>query len=374
MQKLKLVKGPSNGAIIHAYFDGRSKANFSNLKETTVLILLSIKNNEHCAGDYLGSIVNQALSAYKFSTFLVADEIYWHNLKGKDFNLQQEAELKKQALCLGDEFIDENLQYFLSPLHMNVDEFNKHYNYENIDGKIKKINDLAQQCGKHFEIVRWHDWVNSPKHSFQSQKINITAMYASVPALQNAIELTANSFTERHPHVKDRQLLLERSRGYLQEESPAIMWISAALGYNFIAYPGEILESFQATKDYFITKNNSPQQEQSVILQVAEPELLANWLKIRFKKTHAKQEQTASTVTSLSPLLNNFFQSANANENQQEQLQSKELQSLVMAATMGICSLDEVDMETKSELVAKVLQKLMLPQEQTSTYTNQNKI
>src|SRR5262249_6778689 len=95
------IKGPKDGKHIIASFESKSKSLFPDLRKTKNLVLLSIKNNEYCEGEYLSAIIQQAIQSYGFSTFLIADEVYWHNLKDKDFSNDKEIKLKEAANLLG---------------------------------------------------------------------------------------------------------------------------------------------------------------------------------------------------------------------------------------------------------------------------------
>lgn len=115
------VKGPVTGEILYAQFNGPEAKNLINKIGIKSLVLLSIKGNEYCDGDYLGATVlaatrntakeptkDSAIAATassdvegsaepageNFTTFLVADEVYWHNLKTIDVN-KEEARLRE---------------------------------------------------------------------------------------------------------------------------------------------------------------------------------------------------------------------------------------------------------------------------------------
>lgn len=348
------VKGPKDGQIISASFDGKSKSTFSSLKTTKDLVLLSIVGNDYCAGEYLGAIVQQAVATHQSksgdvgapgkATFLVADEIYWHNLKGIEFsddeleNLKVQAErenepveklmlrlfkekedvvaLKQRALKKGDDYITENLKYFLAPLGFTVDSFNTTYPDTTVDQRIEIINCLALEQGKNFEIMRWNTWVS--QNDGQNQIDKIMPYYESIPALKVAIDQTVTEFVKRKskepvagivkPHIKAQQEFLwdYRSRGYVTEESPAIMRLAASLGYNFVTYPGEILPSLKATKEFFVAKNHVPyiSEGQSVVdkcphnehcLHVENPSRLINWLEVNFQRSHASKNLKVSS-------------------------------------------------------------------------------
>ncbi|KTD79302.1 hypothetical protein [Legionella waltersii] len=307
------ITGPRDGDIVSALFNSKtkSKSYFSSLRDTKDLVLLSIVGNEFCSGKYLGAIVDQAVDTHQrkentpapkgFTTFLIADEIYWHNLKEMECTELEEQRLKQKALELGKDYFEKNLGYFLKPLGLTVDEFRAKHADASMDEQILIINNLALRLGKNFEIVRWKDWVARDK----SEKLKeIQPLYNSVSGLKNGIDKSVKQYVQRALKKGDEAALLEhRSRDYLTEESPAVMWLSAALGYNFIIYPGESLPSFDATRDYFVLKNHAPYvfEGQSIedncthdknALHFETPARTANWLEVSFKMSYSAALKT----------------------------------------------------------------------------------
>ncbi len=309
------VTGPRDGDLVSATFNSKtkSKSNFSSLRDTKDLVLLSIVGNEFCSGKYLGAIVDQAVETHQkkengpvpkgFTTFLIADEIYWHNLKGIACTELDKQMLKQKALDLGREYFEKNLEYFLRPLGLTVDEFRGKYSYATMDEQITIINNMALRLGKNFEIVRWKGWVARD----ESEKLKqIQPLYESVTGLKSGINKSVDQYVHRTAKKGEEAALVEyRSKGYLTEESPAIIWLSAALGYNFIIYPGESLPSFDATRDYFVLKNHTPYifEGRSIedhcdhdkhALHFEAPTRAANWLEVSFKLSYSttqKQKQ-----------------------------------------------------------------------------------
>lgn len=302
------VRGPKDGKIITASFDSKdnSKSRFSSLKTTKDLILLSIKGNEYCAGEFLEAIVQQAVAMHQTgsdyagvkgkATFLVADEIYWHNLKEGPSSNENEMTLKRQSMDLGELYLEGNLGAFLAPLGLTRDSFNNSYPTATMDEKIQIINKLAEDKGKNFEIVRWHDWVT--QNNFDKDLKEIIPLYSSVEGLRVTIDKTSAEFMARHSHDgEDARVWLHRSQGYLTEESPSIMLLAARLGYNFIIYPGTILPPFEATREYFVVENHIARIEKGesikkecthnkFCLHVENPSRLVNWLEVNFKRSH----------------------------------------------------------------------------------------
>lgn len=299
------VRGSKTGKYVTATFDSKdnSKSRFPSLKTTKDLILLSIKGNEYCANEYLKAIVQQAVKTHETdesysgvkgkATFLIADEIYWHNLKNP--STVNENELRGKALQMGETFFESNVTAFLAPLDIDPVVFIQTHADKSVDEKIQIINQLALQKGKNFEIIRWRDWIE--QNNFHTKLPEIMPLYNSVEGLKFAIDQSVTEFARRHANDEEGSLdlWLARSRGYLEHESPSIMLQAASLGYNFVIYPGSVLPPFLATKEYFIVDNHVPRIEKgkSILeecthdkhcLHVDKPASLVNWLEVNFER------------------------------------------------------------------------------------------
>jgi hypothetical protein len=314
---MKKIKGPVDGKILEATFDGKGKTKVSSLKSTKDLVLLSIEGNTYCTNDdeerFLELIVNKAVKTHQGqsekdlkegkegkTTFLIADEVSWHNIKGLEPLTEEEIlVLKEAALKKGEVYFEKNLSAFLSPLGMNVDSFNTLHGTMSMDEKIAIINEMASVQGKYFEIMRWNTWVNQ-NNSIEKTKAMID-VYGKEETLEKAAKKTADEHAKRHATPETRNLWDKRCYDYITEECPAIMWTAASLGYNFIIYPGEINSAFQNTKDYFIVKKHEDRIENGEIikeqcnhnefaLHVDNPDQLINWLDVNFKRSHPKVE------------------------------------------------------------------------------------
>ncbi|KTC80241.1 hypothetical protein Lche_2261 [Legionella cherrii] len=303
------VRGPKDGKIVTASFDSIDKKNnsksfFPTLKTTKNLVLLSIRGNEYCTGEYLAAIVNEAVAMHQTpnnnsgtqgkTTFLIADEIYWHNLKKSSDD--ERDELKQQARGLGESYFERNLAAFLAPLNITPEAFKREYSNKSMDEQIEIINQLAVTQGKNFEIMRWQTWES--QNDFKKTLEEILPLYNSLDGLKIPIEQAAADFAKRHlEQGESDELWHVRSRNYLAEESPSIMLLAASLGYNFITYPGNILPPFKATKEFFVVENHVPHIEKGRNIQeecyhdkhsihVPQPHKLVNWLEVNFKRSH----------------------------------------------------------------------------------------
>lgn len=276
------VRGRGEDTV--AKFDGLAKKeNRDNLKKMKCLVLVSIKEKPECTGDFFGATAKTAVEEYGHTTFLIADEAYWHNLTIYYPNESEEV-LKQKAIQLGNEWFINNEKNFLSLLDKSKLQ---EMNYESlpIDKKITLINTLAD--GK-FKIVRWHEWVSQLDCSTKTKALSL---YDKVEELKKGIEMTAAEFAQRHS--KQDKLIFEKyfnaSKNYLLEECFPIMFLGAIMGFNFIAYPGKMSQALESTFHFFVKKNY--------------PNMM-NWLHINFKKPKQKNDSDA-ILYELQDLLNN---------------------------------------------------------------------
>lgn len=327
------IKGSKDGKVITARFNGQSKSLFPSLKQTHLVVLLSISDNKFCSGEYLTAIIKSAIFNFEFTTFLVADEVYWNNLRST-FMPDEELSLKEEAIKLGLDYFESNLDIFLSPLNINKSDFLLHHEDKSLGEKVKILNEAARG-NANFEVVFWNDWISKSK-PFQMIKKDMMSMYDHVPVLKKSIDQAASNFANRHNNDGTSfELVHKRSRAYLIEESAAVIWIAAVLGYNFIAYPGEMIKPFKVTKEYFIKEDVVNKVEGAFIYSEA-PTLLVNWLEISFQRQHG------------------------ANEHQVDILPSEKIDNLrthmeiIKGLTAGVLSLD-LDEKLKTKLLVDVL-------------------
>lgn len=347
------VRGSKDGDVLTAKFNGGSKSFFSTLRNTKSLVLLSVSGNEYCAEGYLKAIIYTALSTHHYVSFLVADEIYWHNLR-QDFSCDEEIELKNKALVLGDNYLENNLKYFVSALDIDYETFQHQYAHLDINSKVSTINDLAKEKSN-FEIVRWQSWVNSsPLYCSIKQKIE--KLFNEVDLLKESVKYTADNFSNRHQNERNHyNILLKRSTGYLIEESPAVIWIAASQNYNFIVYPGEMIRSFKASKDYFIKKLSEHDDE--MIISSKNPQLLVNWLEVSFTRSHSKKSHARSDDINEKINLDKLLFGDN----------TKDSSAIFKGVTEGVLSLN-IEKEEKIELLIDIIMKYK--QRPSSTLSN----
>lgn len=280
------VSGSKNGKIIRASFKGQGKSFFPTLKQTKVLVLLSVIGNEFCTGEYLKSIIQSATHSHEFTTFLIADEVYWHNLR-RDFSQEEELVLKRKALELGCCYLEKNLDYFLLPLEVSRDDFDREHGNQSIEKKISILNGMAREKSN-FEVLFWKDWLSKYEGYHEVEK-PLKDLFVTEKNLKKSVDQMADNFARRHKcDEKPYDILVKRSCEYLIEETPAVVWAGAKLGYNFIAYPGEMIKPFRAAKEFFIKEEESPAASEYDIF-VEDPKKLVNWLEITFQRSHEKK-------------------------------------------------------------------------------------
>jgi hypothetical protein len=276
------VRGVQDGEVLCASFDGRIKREFKDLKKTKVLLLVSMLGNEYCRGDYLEASIVNAINQHGDTTILLADQVYWNNLKSSDpIDDATQQQLTLQAIQLDDVFITENLSRLLRPLGINDAEFREQYGSLDINQQITKINDLARAKGVSLNLVRWADWVQGAG----MQLTQVVELMDANPKMQKSIEKTAKEFTSRHRNEENPDIWLSRSLSYLREETPAVIWLSASRGYEFIAYPGDMIAPFETAKDIFINPKDDT-LDSSLAVRTNQP--LANWLDIHFRRTYSQ--------------------------------------------------------------------------------------
>ena len=301
-------KGPANGKLF-AKFDGKAKRDLAGrgILETSTLVLLSIADNDQCRNEYLQAVIEESIKFNKQSIFLVADELYWHNLKSLANNGLEIQSLKDRAINKGSKYLSDNLPAFLSVLEQKIEGFQRSWfstNYQDssISDQIEALNRIAHDNDIPFQVIRWHEWLANNPAAFSNSASELTGMaelgrlYDSEKPLSEGINQTMHEFVGRRLAkgvidnedtalitcpVPERKLLLEtRSRDYLRDESLAIFLIAEKLEINYIAYPKKIMDVFQATKDYF---NINP--------------IFANWLQIGFRKKHINLTNLTPSAT-----------------------------------------------------------------------------
>ena len=224
----------------------------------------------------------QGLTNFKQCTVLIADAIYWHNLKmkGMDELTENEIEnLKGEALHLGDLFIKDNLKYFLLALNCPLGSFHRDFRLNEdspADDCIQAINYLAKE--KNFRVVRWNEWVSSCDWYGQVRS-EVAKYFDCNDSLIAALREDAKTFAARR-HETD-ELTTLRSHDYLKDESPAVILIAALKEIQYIMYPGPILSTFVAMADLFINPQDNSLPDYLKIYPRSP--FVCKWRKIEFR-------------------------------------------------------------------------------------------
>lgn len=353
------VRGKKGGKILEATMDSACKKHFKDIKETKFLLLISIKGNEYCLNDYLQLMIEKAIKDYGSVSVLIADEVYRHNLRTLSGN-DDEDYLRAEALKLGDKFFLENIPYILQALSISQDRFDLACSILDINAQIEWINNYAQAESIDFELVRWQEWLTRDNYltEFSSE---IESLYESVDFLRENLLTTSEDFARRHQSEGEKELWLHRSKAYLKEESPAVMWCSISRGYEFIAYPGSIIAPMEATKKFFL-QSSIPRNAQK-FQQNIDPNLIGHWLDVHFKKSHGH------TVTNLNPKAHElalervgFFKKAVDHH--------EDINSIVVTVTLKVFADEKIPTNLKIQALISLLGELAESEE----YNNSIKI
>lgn len=312
------IKGPVDGTLV-ATLNGKADV----AKDTSVVILLSIKDNEFCAGNYLQASIEAALKVRKSTnanglasvTCLVADELQAHNLKSQNTNEEQLSSFREQGIRMGDRYLEDNLPFILQAIANIYPEFKKN-DFVNENGKIpiaEQINALnikTRELKIPFTITRWKEWRTN--EGYQLNKDKILPQY-DIPRSKLAVALQSavNSFTDRGKFngmsADEMKLLKQRSNDYIREESAVIPYMVKALKIDLMAYAGKILPIFGVARSIFDAEldpvESSPLNTLDQPLVKPEPE---NELKIKFKRVAKSVQPSTRTINSQSNHLDAF--------------------------------------------------------------------
>lgn len=254
------VTGPKNGNAIHAKF-GVKEEKASELQDCTCLILVSIKSNKFCSGKWFRAIAQDSVRQFKKVTFLIVDELQRFNceLEMKDqLNFNEEV-INEMLLNLKNEWWQENESAFIA---LFIEKPSAYHYLQNtlatrsVAEKIIELNQLASELDLNFNIIDWSNWLASCP-SYLAEKNVIKSKYESENSLANSIKESAEEFALRKS--KDNENLYSRAfkiaKEFLLEESPGFMIVGARLGYDYVAYTGEMIKAFELTQQYFIKKD-----------------------------------------------------------------------------------------------------------------------
>lgn len=273
----------------------------SGIKDHSIIIFLSILHNEYCDGVYLQEILQQAMDKNNGLnvTCLITDEVYWHNLKGVNTSIADEAVLKQRAVELGLTFLQRNLTTFLTVMQQynptfSIETFHRDLGEKSILDQIKALNDLALVHKIPLQIALWKEWTTD--EGYTAKKDQFLTLSQSIPELKEAIEETATSFAKRNVkrpvddwdemlascdnNQKKFELLFRRAVDYVSEECFALYYLAGKRQINLIAYPGRMTKAFRKTQEFIITDTKTPQEYTGVRIQVDNPGFLANWISI----------------------------------------------------------------------------------------------
>ena len=278
------IKGAKRGEELAAVFKGESLRNFENgLKGTKVILFVSIVGNKYCSGAYLEASIANAIDQHGQTKILLADQVYWNNLvQHETIDITTQQQLMATAIEIADEFIVNNLPHILRPLGIEEVEFRNRSGSLSV---VETINNLAKEKGVNFEFVRWAEWVNGT----ETKLAEVAKILEDNPEMQMSIEETAKEFASRHSAEANPDLWILRSNLYLREEVPAVVWLSVTRGYNFIAYPGDVVSPFVIATELLIKYAKELFGEDIFLGQ-------ADWLHIHFKRRLSREQLLQQAV------------------------------------------------------------------------------
>ncbi len=297
------IKGPQDGILRAKRIHG-SSGEFSTSvseKKPVGLLLLSIHGNRRCQGEYLAALLEFAMSCYNKVEVLITDEPHSNNWRGLTISPEEQVELIAKAKLQGDQYLDENLPYLLSPIKRRISSFSVSlfkFNFPNKSDWISAMNAKTSEYNLPIQFFRWQQWIASSEF-YSKNREDITSLYQSSPVLEEAL---TDSVTAHIKAVKSRpfhpmdsalialtdenqrnDLLIIRSRGYLKTECPAIYYIAAKHEVNDIIYPGKQPKIFKVSHDFFI-REILDESAHPLALKVDNPEYVANWVSIDFER------------------------------------------------------------------------------------------
>lgn len=326
-----MPKKKGSGKILSARFDGKAKKSVGDLKTSSCIVLISIQDKLECTGEYFAAIAQEAAKSYGKVTFLMVDTAYWHNLKLDNNSSSQE--LMNKAKALGDEWFAANENSFLALLQLKTETLQE-YKTMSVDEKIACINTQAAILNKHFNIIRWSEWIK-----LQTQPaVEITQAYSVNSCLKEALEKTARAYAKRRAKLNPSSypFYYNCALGYLVEESYPIMRIGAEQNYDFIAYPGSISPILAETWRFFVEPNYPAKMQ---------------WLHINFRKTQTNDTEFSTGQSnykvpdepSLAKNTNLFF----AVNNLKQKLTTLPSQHQTLILTLSLALLDLLNSEGK---------------------------
>lgn len=169
------------------------------------------------------------------------------------------------TISLGDTLQRHNM---LDPENPNFDHYTaaKKAGDEWLERNLEKIKRLSIP----YEIKRWDEWLK--QDSFLTQLALLKATYHNDETFRQGFEITVSIFVDRL-RKRNSNLNIEQaqanSRAFLFEECAIIMLMWQKENFNYIAYPGEMIDALRVTRDKFVEPYDNN---------------LLKWLPLKFKR------------------------------------------------------------------------------------------
>lgn len=204
---------------VHARFicDFEKKQDF---RYSTAIIGISVGQLAH-EGEKLRATIELAKKKFKSVTIALGDTLQRHTMSiSLNLSLSQ---LHTEARVQGDQWLSRN-SYIISC------------------------------CADTVPIIRWDFWLNSSDYTIEKEKFIRT--YNSDEKFRYEMEKTIDEFQQRFVRrcpTACPSKIREASFAYLMEECVIMILIWKKFGYNYIIYPGKVLDIVAETRRRFLS-------------------------------------------------------------------------------------------------------------------------
>ena len=207
--------------------------------EHTVLILISVMENEDCCKNSLEAVIKETIHTYKESNiFLVlGDEIQKHNLKAKlgitKITADAQKDLSQAVAKLREDYLKANFSYILSGLNIDPTKFKSKFSELYCDSSIeddsdfsKRICTLNELCksdkGRIFRLLCWNDFIEVMQNmdsKFTEKMEAAKRLFNNDSEIQKKLQEEAEIYNKKHAQEQSDYLYqIESSKDFLTEE------------------------------------------------------------------------------------------------------------------------------------------------------------
>jgi tRNA-dependent cyclodipeptide synthase len=209
--------------------------------DSHVVLLVSVGKPYH-EGEKLQAAINFVNNKFKTCTIMVCDSLQRHTLSlTEQINIDKAYTLSLQT---GERWIYESSKIY-------------------------------QALRIPYSLYRWDQWLKAQE--YEAAKNTVDKLYTNDIQFKTAIDTSANKFisryARRHPHPNqiDYHRAYAAGTEYLKEECCVIMNIWRQYDYDFILYPGEMIDAVKMARHHFVLQRNSEKLK---------------WLYIKFRRNN----------------------------------------------------------------------------------------